>query len=179
MKIAIAGASGTGKSTLARFIAERYTLPICPVGSRSVAHAMGFENPYDVDKIPGKRLEFQMELFKQKRSWEDSAVKFVTDRSHFDNLAYCAMHDCSDKLPAWALDAYVDAVKAYDRIFYLPLRSYQNLGDDPHRVDNPTYHLMFDMLIYGMLLHYVPEKTTILSSFKDRQAKVVQILGVP
>jgi hypothetical protein len=179
VRIAIAGASGTGKTYLAKFISDRYNLPICPVGSRSVAKAMGFESPYDVDKIPGKRLEFQLALFEQKREWEASNPRFVTDRTHFDNLAYCAMHDCADKLPNWAMDAYVDATKSYTRIFYLPVTSYQKLGDDPMRVDNPTYHLMFDMLLHMMLLDYVPQTTTILSDFKGRMSKVGQILGTP
>jgi hypothetical protein len=56
MKIAFAGASGTGKSTLARWTAETYNLPFNPVGSRSVAKSMGFVGedgegrPYDVDQ---------------------------------------------------------------------------------------------------------------------------------
>lgn len=50
MRIAFAGSSGTGKTTLARFVSETYGLPINPVGSRSVAQAMGFSSPYDVDR---------------------------------------------------------------------------------------------------------------------------------
>lgn len=56
MKVAFAGASGTGKSTLARWVAETYNLPFNPVGSRSVAKSMGFVGedgegrPYDVDQ---------------------------------------------------------------------------------------------------------------------------------
>lgn len=56
MMIAMIGVSGTGKSTLARFISEQYGYPINPVGSRSVAKEMGFVGPdgegrpYDVDR---------------------------------------------------------------------------------------------------------------------------------
>lgn len=62
MKIAFMGASGTGKSTLANWLVSpqgpRATrgLPICPVGSRSTAKALGFVGPdgegrpYDVDR---------------------------------------------------------------------------------------------------------------------------------
>ncbi len=178
MRIGLAGASGTGKSVLTKFIAERYSLPICPVGSRSVAKAMGFENPYDVDKA-GKRLEFQLKLFHDKRAWENENPRFVTDRTHFDNLSYTAMHDCADKLPNWAFDAYVDAVKSYDCVFLLPLCSFQNLGEDPARVDNPTYHLMFDMLLGGLLTTYVPHSLQILRDFKHRQDDVAHFLGKP
>jgi hypothetical protein len=56
MRVALAGVGATGKSTLARYISEKYDLPINPVGSRSTAKAMGFVGPdgegrpYDVDK---------------------------------------------------------------------------------------------------------------------------------
>jgi len=67
VKIAFIGASGTGKSTLARFIAERFNLPINPVGSRSVAKEMGFVDPvtgegrpYDVDRA--HRMDYKTTL---------------------------------------------------------------------------------------------------------------------
>ena len=68
-RVAICGASGTGKSVLAAYIAERYGLMVNPVGSRSVSQAMGFASPYDVDKA-GKRAEFQRKLLAAKTGWE-------------------------------------------------------------------------------------------------------------
>lgn len=50
MNIAFCGASGTGKTTLAKWVSDCWKLPLNPVGSRSVAREMGFENPYYVDK---------------------------------------------------------------------------------------------------------------------------------
>lgn len=56
MKIAFAGASATGKTTLTTYLAEQFNLPINPHGSRSMAKAMGFINdkgdgdPYAVDR---------------------------------------------------------------------------------------------------------------------------------
>ncbi len=50
MRIAFAGASGTGKTTLAKWLAARQGLELCPVGSRSIAAEFGFATPYDVDK---------------------------------------------------------------------------------------------------------------------------------
>ena len=49
-RLAFCGASGTGKSTLATRLAQELGLDLNPVGSRSTARAMGFDNPYDVDK---------------------------------------------------------------------------------------------------------------------------------
>lgn len=50
LRIAFCGASGTGKTTLAKAIQQKYGLELNPVGSRSVSKAMGFDSPYDVDK---------------------------------------------------------------------------------------------------------------------------------
>lgn len=49
-RIAFCGASGSGKTTLATWLAEELGLPLNPVGSRSVARSLGFNNPYDVDR---------------------------------------------------------------------------------------------------------------------------------
>jgi hypothetical protein len=50
MRIAFCGASGTGKTTLAKALGEFFELERNPVGARSVAREMGFDNPYDVDR---------------------------------------------------------------------------------------------------------------------------------
>ena len=72
VRIAMAGASGTGKTTLMNFLAKEYGLPVNPVGSRSVSAAMGFASPYDVDKA-GKRSEFQRRLVTEKRCTTSTA----------------------------------------------------------------------------------------------------------
>ncbi len=72
MRIAFLGASGTGKTTLTTAIAKIRDLPICPVGSRSVAQAMGFVhppghaqegqgNPYAVDRAEAANYEISLQ----------------------------------------------------------------------------------------------------------------------
>src|SRR5271165_1540913 len=92
IRIGLAGASGTGKSFLANWLSDTYNLPFNPVGSRSVALAMGFASPYDVDKA-GKRAEFQLRLVTEKLAWEAAHDSFVSDRTTMDNLAYSMLHD--------------------------------------------------------------------------------------
>lgn len=153
-RIAFAGASGTGKTTRMNAVAEALGLPTCPVGSRSVAEAMGFASPYDVDKAGQRRL-FQKRLLEQKSAWEKDHERtgFVTDRTHYDNLAYAIMH-----CPELLTDDYVlDVVKAsavYTAIILCPMATFWNLGNDPARVKDRAYHEAYDILIQGLLHRY-------------------------
>lgn len=54
MRIAFAGASGTGKTELAKYVAKTFDLPFKPSVSRKVTVDMGFLSPYDADHIREK-----------------------------------------------------------------------------------------------------------------------------
>ena len=173
MRIAFCGASGTGKSKLTKHVAEKYGLSVCPVGSRSVALAMGFENPYDVDAA-GKRVEFQRRLFEEKRAWEADHEDFVTDRTPFDNLAYATMHGA--RMQPEEIQKYVAAMSRYDEIIYLPLRFFQNLGGDPHRVPEQGYHEMFDLLLCALLMKHYPNSTAMCIAAPESRIDAVDSL---
>jgi predicted ATPase len=160
LRIAFAGASGTGKSTLAEFVAKEFGLPVNPVGSRSVSKAMGFESPYDVDKA-GKRAEFQRRLVTEKRAWEDAHESFVVDRTTLDNLAYTMLHDvhCVDDA---LLESVVQGVLRYTHVIYCPVAAFCNPGNDTARVQSLAYHQLYDVLIEGLVDRYVPLGVTVI-----------------
>lgn len=152
MRVAFAGASGTGKTTLAEYVAETWHLPLNPVGSRSVAKAMGFDNPYDVDAA-GKRAEFQRRLVTEKCRWESDQEAFVTDRTTLDNIAYTMLHDVhavDDELLADAVSGY----QRYTHVIYCPFRTFFNASGDPNRVKEKVYHELFDVVIEGLITRY-------------------------
>lgn len=155
LRISFCGPSGTGKTTLAEWVASEYGLSLNPVGARSVAAAMGYTSPYDVDK-DGKRAEFQRRLIAEKVRWEADHEDFVTDRTPLDNLTYAIMHDVR------AIDAELLALGAkgcrrYTHVIQCPMRSFHRSGDDPARVHDPTYHELFEMVLEGMLRRHVRE----------------------
>jgi hypothetical protein len=181
MRIGFIGCSGCGKSTLARYVSEKYGLPICPVGSRSVAAAMGFSNPYDVDKA-GRRPEFQRRLFEEKRAWELEHESFVSDRTYFDNLIYAIMHGCTQYMVDGELVEYATAMKRYSLVIHCPLAAFQNLGDDPARIVSKTYHQVYEFMTTKLIydsLHIDLEGLEVASLLadRDRRDQVDQFIG--
>ncbi len=148
MRIAISGASGTGKTTLARALAEHYQLPINPIGARDVAKEMGFDNPYDVDQA-GKRVEFQGRLFEAKRQWEMEHDSFISDRSYLDNLTYCALH-MAEHVTEEMVERFMVAMERYDVVFVLKSEDFQQL-DDGIRQTNPRYHRLYDLILRSFI----------------------------
>ncbi len=153
MRISFCGASGTGKSTLAAFVAEKYGIPINPVGSRSVAAAMGFASPYDVDAA-GKRAEFQRRLLTDKLAWEAEHESFVVDRTPLDNLLYTCMHDVS-AVDEEMIETVRAGIARYTHIIYCPVGAFCNVGEDAARVKSMAYHRVYDMALVGFMLKYL------------------------
>lgn len=149
MRIALTGSSGTGKTTLAEWISTTYDFPINPVGSRSVAKAMGFASPYDVD-VAGKRMEFQKRLLAEKTEWEDKHTSFVTDRTTLDNLVYTMLH-AAHTVDSVMLEDAILAFRNYTHVIYCPVDTFCDVGSDPARVQSRTYHELYDYALWGLL----------------------------
>lgn len=177
MRIAFTGASGTGKTTLAEWIQEEYSLEYNPIGARSVAKAMGYDCVYDVD-IAGNRYEFQRSLLKGKVEWEAKHDSFVTDRTTYDNLLYAVLHD----IYGIELDDHLDiadkALRRYDLIIYCPLRAFHDTKGDAQRVADFAYHKIYDACLGGLYLQSgVPYVTLKESDLKDRKDRLKFILS--
>lgn len=147
MRIALGGASGTGKTYLVERLSRAFGLPICPVGSRSVAAEMGFDSPYDVDAA-GKRVEFQRRLMQSKAKWEDQNPRFITDRTRFDLLAYTRIHalEAADAAMHEAAHAH-----SYTQIIWCPIDAFHRVGDDPARMKDIDYHRRFERELLSLL----------------------------
>jgi len=178
LRIACTGASGTGKTTIMSFIQHRFLLEQVPIGSRSIAKAMGFDSPYDVDQA-GKRGEFQRRLVTEKMAWEAEHQQFVTDRTVFDNLVYTILHgvrSIDEKL----LDAIVSGMKRYTHIFFCPVDTFCNLEDDPHRIQDLTYQRIYEAVLEGVLDRWTPALPTLhwmySPSLERRTERICEIL---
>jgi hypothetical protein len=179
-RIAMLGASGTGKTTLAQMVSEHFGIEINPVGARSVSRSMGFDSPYDVDKA-GKRAEFQRRLLEEKTAWEMDhlAQGFVTDRTPLDNLAYTMLHDVKAVDEKFLQNAY-EGTGLYTHILYCPVDVFIDVANDPARVADLTYHRLFDATIHGLLRQVWLWVTRIdVSTISARSIVVKNVLGEP
>ena len=170
MKIAFSGASGTGKTTLARAVAKKLGLPMEEMPtidgsfvstSRAVAFMLTGEYvPYKVDDKPGMRPIFQRTVLDFKQEWEQNHFGgFVTDRAHFDNLAYTCMHDANNTgSDRDFLRRIVSAQFQYDIVFFCPYDMFCKVGADPARKDSDAYQENFDAVLWGLYSRYSYEQ---------------------
>ena len=179
IRLALAGASGTGKTTVARWVSSTYKIPMNPIGSRSVAKSMGFQNPYDVDKA-GRRAEFQRKLVTEKCGWEAAHEDFVVDRTTLDNLAYTMLHDVYS-VDRSLLNDIVQGLGRYTHIVICPVDVFINLGEDPNRVKSEVYHELYDTTIQALIRKYTPAPVHLMTlqevGISNRRARMRKLLN--
>lgn len=168
-RIAICGASGTGKTKIITEVNKHFGLEFNPVGSRSVAARMGYDNPYDVDK-DGRREEFQYLLMSDKIDWERSNNNFISDRTTFDVLTYTVLHDINA-----VNEQFVKmAIKGWDRythVFFFSIEEFHNVGDDPVRIKSKTYHEIYEATMIGLIDRYTKNSKIIPVRINGDQVK--------
>jgi nicotinamide riboside kinase len=90
MKIFFVGAHSTGKTTCARYVSEKYNLPMITEVARAVLSEKELHLDslrYNMDLVD----DYQESIFFRQLSEEKKYETFVSDRS-FDCLAYAAQH---------------------------------------------------------------------------------------
>lgn len=90
MKVYFVGSHSTGKTTCARYVSEKYKLPMITEVARAVLSEKELHLDslrYDMNLVD----EYQDAIFNRQISEETKHSAFVSDRS-FDCLAYAAQH---------------------------------------------------------------------------------------
>ncbi|MBL4850322.1 MAG: ATP-binding protein [Planctomycetes bacterium] len=120
LRIYVCGAHSTGKTTLARHLAQELGLPLINEVARQVMAEM--ELSFETLRVDLKQVgEYQKEVFRRQLNVEDRFPDgFVSDRA-FCNLAYAARH--SNALPEIlaSVDAqnYFEHLRRHGLVFYV------------------------------------------------------------
>ena len=154
MKIALTGAGGTGKTTLAEQIAKTWGLPFLTNVAREVMKQKGIANETaQNDMEPDALLDLQYAIFVALRERRASEAAYVTDRLLLDNYVY-ALRRCgpsmSEELRKEWEQAAIEDLYRMDLVFYTPAGLFPLKADGMRQADVAHQYLV-DSAIYGLL----------------------------
>ncbi len=161
MKIAFTGAGGTGKTTLAKYISQKWGIPYVGSVSREVMKEMGIESEMAQQNMhEDVLLELQRGIYERRKTKLASLNSYVTDRCALDNYIYglrrCGAALTEDVRAEWEKGAIED-LYAQDLVFHTPIGLFQTEADGVRVTDASHQHLM-DAAMYGFLCKHAFDK---------------------
>lgn len=178
MKIGLCGAQGTGKSTLARELANFFDLPMITEQARTAAHMLGLSSPKDCSGNPALGVAYQHLCLELQLGIEAQHPSFVSDRTTIDNAMYWLKWHSHNVDAATNLQYYERCgknVANYDLVVYVPPEF--DPPEDGFRSANKMYQLETDFLLRCLLREIRPENYMQVSgSVETRMWQVVKWL---
>lgn len=119
MKVYFSGAHSSGKTTCARYVSEKYNLPLISEVARMVLSEKEMRVDvlrYDIDLVD----KYQSQVFYRQLVEEAKYNDYVSDRSGIDALAYSCEHAriLPQLLGSGELQAYLPILGAPDSIIF-------------------------------------------------------------
>ncbi len=130
MKVYFVGSHSTGKTTCARYVSEKYKLPMITEVARAVLSEKELHLDtlrYDMKMVD----EYQRAILHRQLDEESKYKSFVSDRS-FDCLAYAAQHTriLPDLLAYATNSSYIESLKSPDSFIFFVRPSKATLKAD-------------------------------------------------
>ena len=169
MKIAITGAQGVGKTTLAKQINKEFPdFKILPEAAR-----LAKEAGYNLDQTATIETEFW--LITKQIELENTESKWVADRCGIDLLAYI-YHLFSEQpvLIEFATKTLVPKFSNYDLVLYLPSGQFA-IEDDGVRTTDMKFQQAVDRRIRDIFKKHKIPFIKIVGSPKERLARVKKL----
>lgn len=195
MKICISGPSGVGKTTLAKELADRYSIPFISTSAKELWEKYYIRNHAHLIELCNQDKEFslgfQYELLEVRVKKLGSTKSYVTDRGILDNITYFLLQN--QTLPELEVLRYITTCQKYYRelgynTIYLGFTREMINGmpieNDGWRITSPLYQRLVDsvfhMVIEDDLLKgtRVPDKNLFLYTwdFKYKLERINQWL---
>jgi nicotinamide riboside kinase len=175
------GASGTGKTTLGRAVADSFDVTFVPTSITETAQRHGFKAVGSLSL--SDRMTLQRHLLDDHAKLIDTMPRpMILDRTPLDFIGYLMaefyMHSDTAAPRSVLLDAekYVEdclnfTKKHYDFIFLMG--KLENYEADPKRpADNPAYHRHFDLIIKGALVDMRSEVKYAIVASEDMEFRL-------
>ncbi len=123
MKVYFIGAHSTGKTTCARYVSERYNLPMITEVARMILSEKELQLDslrYNMDLVD----DYQRQIFYRQLEEESKLENFVSDRS-FDCLAYAAQHSriLPELIHSPKLQEYISSLQGQFIFFVRPSKA--------------------------------------------------------
>lgn len=170
MKIAITGAQGVGKTTLAQQINKDYPLlKILPEAAR-LAQKAGYKLDHTAT------VETELWLISKQIELESEEDNWVADRCGIDLLAYIQyLFSQEFNLIEFATKTLIPKFSNYDLVIYLPSGEFA-IEDDGLRTTDIKFQKDIDNQIKDILEKHKIKFVKIIGSPNERMEKVKKIL---
>ncbi len=186
MRIYFAGSHGAGKSTLVRWVARRYGLPMIHEVARAELTKREAELPVlRVDT--GLTSEYQRDVFRGQIAAERAqTTPFVSDRC-VDNLVYLAQNG-NGLREVWESEecrAYVESLRAPDAIVFLVQPHASRVSADAHRPAadaDARVILRIDGMVQFLFemagIHHIPIGSDTVQQRQRQIARTLELAGL-
>lgn len=159
-RINCCGPSGTGKSTMAKYISETCGIPFLETSTKPLWKAWGIKSHKDIllmsTNEPERALIFQYDVLKFRKELMESQGSYVTDRSPIDNIAYF-LFQCAPYLKEEQIERYVNECLAVlentcNLLLVFPFLKEQPLEDDGARIASRYFQSTMNSIFQNILM---------------------------
>lgn len=194
MRVGISGVSSTGKSTLAKRVAEAVGYPAMldvDLHEKSF-HLLDLWNQtphtnFFPDMYPNEKVAFERAVFNVRQDLESATDDWIADESPIDFLNYLYIMASpypllmNDEEFEYYVDAWKSSVARYDIIWYLPY-GVLPIEDDKRRFTNPNLLRFWDYSMSGIIgeldipcLRVMPPHTDINRRVAEVVTSIVEV----